>query len=52
MTLEDKMREWLLECFASDDDQEEIESLGFNGLFIAVNRYYDGGIAQFIMDGE
>lgn len=47
-SLQDEMRAWLLECFSSDDDQEEIESLTYHELENAISRYFDGGMKGFI----
>jgi hypothetical protein len=46
-TLDTEMREWLLECFSEEYDQEQIEALSHNELVRAINRYYDGGIKAF-----
>lgn len=49
-TLIKEMREWLLECFSSYD-HEEIEELTEKQLYNSINKYYDGGLNQFIQDG-
>lgn len=43
-----EMREWLLECFSDDYDQEEILELTDKVLERAINRYFDGGVKEFI----
>lgn len=43
-----QMREWLLDCFEDDYEQEEIQQLNFEEVQDAVQRYYDGGITGFI----
>ncbi len=46
-TLETEMREWLLECFSDEYDQEQIEDLTYNQLVRSIERYYDGGVEEF-----
>ncbi len=46
-TLDKDMRDWLLECFSDEYDQEQIEELTHEQLEKAVNRYYDGGMQAF-----
>lgn len=48
MSLQDEMREWLLECFSSDDDQDIIEDLDDVELVSAINRYFGGGMKGFL----
>jgi hypothetical protein len=48
--MEENMKEWLLECFTEEADQEEIEALTREELIQAINRYYDGGLEQFYKD--
>ena len=44
MSNEDYMREWLLDCFPDEYDQEVIESLTNWELIDAIENYFDGGI--------
>lgn len=46
-TLEQEMREWLLDCFTDEYDQEQIRELEPVGLLQAIDRYYDGGVKAF-----
>jgi uncharacterized protein with von Willebrand factor type A (vWA) domain len=46
--LDTEMREWLLECFSDDNDQETIEELTHDQLIKSINRYFDGGLTEFI----
>jgi hypothetical protein len=48
MSLDVLMKEWLLECFQEDCDQEEIEELSTQELMNAVDRYFDGGMRAFV----
>jgi hypothetical protein len=48
--MEKYMKEWLLDCFPDDADQEEIESLSREELMQAIRKYYDGGLDQFYKD--
>lgn len=45
-----EMREWLLECFSDEYDQEQIQELTYEQLKSAVNRYYAGGFEVFLDD--
>lgn len=45
--LEKEMREWLLECFSDEYDQEQIEELTSKQLERAINKYFDGGLTAF-----
>jgi hypothetical protein len=45
---EKQMREWLLEGFSDEYDQEQINELTFDQLVRAVNGYYDGGYKSFL----
>jgi hypothetical protein len=45
--LDTEMKEWLLECFSDEYDQEQIEELTHEQLIRSINRYYDGGIQAF-----
>ncbi len=45
--LDKDMREWLLECFSEEYEQEQIEGLTHEQLVRAINRYYDGGMRAF-----
>lgn len=45
--LDKEMREWLLECFSDEYDQEQIEELTHEQLMRSINRYFDGGVAAF-----
>ncbi len=47
MNIHNEMRDWLLECFSDEYDQEQIEELTHEQLEKAVNRYYDGGLKAF-----
>ena len=40
-------REWLLECFEDEYDQETIEELDDAGIVDAINRYYHDGMEAF-----
>lgn len=42
------MREWLLECFSDEDDQEEIQELSDKEVLASVNRYFHGGVKEFM----
>lgn len=48
MSLQIEMREWLLECFNDEYDQEKIQELTYGELVKAVNKYYDGGFKEFV----
>lgn len=43
-------RAWLLDCFADEYDRETIESLNWLKIVASVDRYYEGGYAQFLRD--
>jgi hypothetical protein len=43
---------WLLDCFESDEEQEEIRAMDFHCAKRAVARYYAGGYYQFIKDAR
>lgn len=45
--LDKEMREWLLECFSDEYDQEQIEELTHEQLVRSINRYFDGGMKAF-----
>lgn len=42
------MKEWLLDCFEDEYDQEQINELDHSDTLRAVNRYYDGGVEAFM----
>jgi hypothetical protein len=46
------MRNWLLDCYTTEDEQEEINELSLPQLMNAVERYYDGGLRQFYITFE
>ena len=46
--LDKEMGEWLLECFSDEYDQEQIEELTHEQLVRSINRYFDGGMKEFI----
>ena len=48
MNIDREMKDWLLDCFDEEADQEEIEGLGSQQLENAINRYFDGGMKEFI----
>lgn len=48
MSLEQEMKEWLLECFSDEYDQEQIEELTTEQLKRSINRYFDGGLTEFV----
>ena len=43
-------REWLLDCFTSEDCQTDIEDCSPVQLIGSVNKYYAGGIGSFLAD--
>lgn len=45
-------REWLLDCFSSDEDQERIEKCCHELIERAIVKYFDGGIDAFIASCE
>lgn len=45
--LDKEMREWLLECFSDEYDQEKIQELTHEQLVKSINHYYDGGMNVF-----
>lgn len=45
-----EMREWLLECFPDEYDQEVIGELTYDELVNGINKYYDGGYVGFLDD--
>jgi len=45
---ETEMREWLLDCFTEEDDQEQIQELSYEQLVRSVNRYHDNGFNGFL----
>ena len=45
---ETEMREWLLECFDDEHDQEQISDLSYTQLVRYVNRYHDNGFNGFM----
>ncbi len=47
VTLHNEMKEWLLDCFQTENEQEEINELSHKELLEAVERYYDGGMKAF-----
>ena len=51
-TLENEMREWLLECFEDEYDQEQIKELSEIQLIKAINRYFEGGMREFRECGQ
>ena len=42
-------REWLLDVFA--DEQRDIRLLNSLGIVLGVERHYEGGYRQFLLDG-
>lgn len=46
-TIYSEMREWLLECFEDEYDQEQIQSLSDSQLEKSIDRYFDGGKQAF-----
>jgi hypothetical protein len=40
-------REWLLDCFQDEYDQETIRGLNDSSIVDAINRYYHDGIEAF-----
>lgn len=46
------MEDWLLECFTDEYDSETIQNLTLNELYSAINRYYDGGLSEFIENNQ
>lgn len=50
LDIETEMRDWLLECFSEEYEQEQINELTFNELKRSVNKYYDRGIKAFLYD--
>lgn len=46
-TLENEMRDWLLECFTEEYDQEQINNLTSEELQKPIQRYFDGGLIEF-----
>lgn len=46
-----QMKEWLLDCFNEEADQEKIKQLIYEHCVKAINKCYDGGFKQFIEDG-
>ncbi len=46
-TLDREMKDWLLECFDDEYDQEQIEELTHEQLVRSINKYYDGGMTAF-----
>ena len=49
-TLEKEMRSWLKECFTEEEEHEQIDEFNFDNLVKFINRYYDNGFEQFILD--
>lgn len=49
MNIYDQMREWLLECYDDEYDQEIIHELTDDQLIKTVNREFSGGMKQFIL---
>ena len=45
-------REWLLDCFDDEYDQELIASLDAAGLHRGISRHYEGGIEEFNLSCE
>lgn len=45
-------RDWLLDCEWTDADEDEIEDLTPGAVMAGIARTYDGGVRQFIADGE
>ncbi len=50
MSIHKDMREWLLECYSDEYDQEVINGLTDSELGSVINRYYDGGMRAFRAD--
>lgn len=48
MVIDELMKDWLLDCFTEQQDHEEIEELTHDELVNAINRYYDGGMKEFV----
>lgn len=48
MEIEKKMREWLLDCFDDEYDQEKINGLTIKELYKYIHCYFDGGVKTFI----
>ena len=44
--LDQEMKNWLIECFPNQE--EELEELSHNELVNSINRYFDGGLMEFI----
>jgi hypothetical protein len=45
-------RNWLTECIWADIDEDDINEMSDARIVSGIARHYDGGIAQFIKDGE
>ena len=48
--LANEMKQWLLECFEEEYNQEQINESSYEELKQSVNRYYDGGFKVFVDD--
>jgi hypothetical protein len=44
------MRQWLKECFETEEDHEEIDAATQERIIKAVEREYSGGVKQFLLD--
>jgi hypothetical protein len=47
-TVHKHMREWMLECFIEEYDQEQIQNFNHRQLEKHVDLYFDGGLDAFI----
>lgn len=45
-------RNWLKECYSNEDDQDAIDQACYEDIEKHIELEYNGGIKQFIKDGE
>lgn len=45
-----EMREWIKDCSWSDLDPEEVDELDDDAILGGIERNYEGGIRQFLLD--
>ena len=44
-------RDWLLDCFSDEEDQDEIRLLNAVRIVQSIETHYQGGYTQFLRDG-
>jgi len=48
--LHKRLRDWLFDCATTEEEYDVIEEYSFERKIKLVNKRYDGGLAQFLID--